>query len=256
MDNLFNINRFGRLFIKHTAERFKTYLMSLAVLVGVLVLGGSFMVYIIDEPIELNAQTAMFGGFYFLAGAMFTSTVFADFGDKRKAITSLTLPASNFEKFLVGWVWSYLLFSIVFIATFYLVLFSFMHLRHLPNQRDEVFNIFAQPAIILFIPFSFVNAFTLFGAIYFNKLHFIKTGFVFFISLAVLVVANTIFLQSLLGQSIRPAMPFTNVSFNQNNNFYDINLVSNYDWLVCWLIIAASILLWVAAYFRLKEKQV
>jgi hypothetical protein len=256
MDNLFNIHRFGRLFIKHTAERYKTYLMSLAVLIGVLVLGGSFLVYIVDQPIELGVQTAMFAGIYFLAGAIFTSTVFADFGDKNKAIASLTLPASNFEKFLVGWIWSYLLFSIVFIAAFYLVLFSFMHLRHWPNQRDEVFNIFGQPAVLLFIPFSFVNAFTLFGAIYFNKLHFIKTGFVFFISLAVLVVANTLFLQGLLGQSMHPAVPFTNVSFAKNNNFYDINLTSNYDWLVSWLIIAVSILLWVAAYFRLKEKQV
>jgi len=256
MDNVFNINRFGRLFIKHTSERYKTYLMSLAVLVGVLVLGGSFLVYIIDQPIELSAQIAFFGGIYFLAGAIFTSTVFADFGDKNKAIASLTLPASNFEKFLVGWVWSYVLFSIVFIAAFYLVLLSFMHLRHWPNQHEEVLNLLSAPAITIFVPFSFVHAFTLFGAIYFNKLHFIKTGFLFFISLAVLVVANTLFLQGLLGQSMHPAVPFTNVSFNKNNNFYDINLTSNYAWLVFWLIIAVSILLWVAAYFRLKEKQV
>jgi hypothetical protein len=119
-----------------------------------------------------------------------------------------------------------------------------------------VLNLLSAPAITIFVPFSFVHAFTLFGAIYFNKLHFIKTGFVFFISLAVLVVANTLFLQGLLGQSMHPAVPFTNVSFNKNNNFYDINLTSNYAWLVFWLIIAVSILLWVAAYFRLKEKQV
>ena len=256
MDNVFNIHRFSRLFIKHTAEHYKTYLMALAVLIGVLVLGGSFLIYIVDQPIELNVQTVFFSSIYFLAGAIFTSTVFADFGDKKKAMASLTLPASNFEKFLVGWVWSYLLFSVVFIATFYLVLVLFIHAKHWPNQHDGVFNIFAQPAIFLFIPFTFVHSFTLFGAIYFDKLHFIKTGFVFFISVAVLVFLNTFFLEGLLGRSVHPAVPFTNVNFVQNHIDYDIGMISRYNTGVDYLMITVSILLWTAAYFRLKEKQV
>jgi hypothetical protein len=256
MDNVFNIHRFTRLFIKHTAEHYKTYLMALAVLMGVLLLGGSFMVYIIDQPIELNVQAVIFSGIYFLAGAIFTSTVFADFGDKKKAIASLTLPASNFEKFLVGWVWSYLLFSIIFIAAFYLVLFSFMHMRHWADHHDEVFNIFSQPAIFLFIPFTFVHSFTLYGAIYFNKLHFIKTGFVFFISVAVLVLLNTFFMEGLLGRSVHPAIPFSNVNFVQNHTDYDIGMIGRYDKAVYYLIIIVSVLLWTAAYFRIKEKQV
>src|ERR1700722_9772900 len=89
MDNVFNIHRFSRLFIKHTAEHYKTNLMALAVLIGVLVLGGSFLIYIVDQPIELNVQTVFFSSIYFLAGAIFTSTVFADFGDKKKAMASL-----------------------------------------------------------------------------------------------------------------------------------------------------------------------
>lgn len=256
MDNLFNIHRFNRLFIKHTAEHYKTYLMALAVLLGVLLLGGSFMVYIIDQPIEVNAQSVIFSGIYFLAGSIFTSTVFADFGDKKKAIASLTLPASNFEKFLVGWVWSYLVFSIIFIGAFYLALYFFMHMRHWASYHDEVFNIFARPAIFLFIPFSFVHSFTLFGAICFNKLHFIKTGFVFFISVAVLVTINTFFLESILGRRVHPAVPFSNVNFFQNHNDYDISMVDRYDTAVYWLIMIVSVLLWTAAYFRIKEKQV
>ena len=256
MDNVFNIHRFSRLFIKHTAEHYKTYLMALAVLTGVLLLGGSFLVYIIDQPIEVNAQTVFFSGIYFLAGAIFTSTVFADFGDKKKAIASLTLPASGFEKFLVGWVWSYLVFSVIFIAAFYVVLFAFMHLKHWPNQHEEIFSIFSQPAVLIFIPFTFVHSFALFGAIYFDKLHFIKTGFVFFISVAVLVIFNTFFLEGLLGHSVRPAVPFSNVNFVQNQNDYDIGMLNRYDMAVYWLMIIVSVLLWTAAYFRIKEKQV
>src|ERR1700748_3583700 len=98
MNNIFNLNRFGRLFIKHTAEHYKNYLMSLIVLIGILVLSGSFLVYMIKIPIDKGFQTAMFMATLVLAGSFFTSTVFADLGDKKKAIGVLTLPASHFEK--------------------------------------------------------------------------------------------------------------------------------------------------------------
>lgn len=255
MEQTFNIHRFLRLFVKHTAEHYKTYLMSVAVLIGLLVLGGSFLTYIVNEPIELNAQAVIFVMLFFLACAVFTSSIFADYGDKRKAASSLMLPASPLEKFMVAWVWSYLLFSIVFIASFYLVLFSLMNVRHWPGHHAQFLNIFAQPAVSLFIPFSFVHGFTLFGAIYFNRLHFIKTGFVFFATVAVLVLANTFFMEGLLGREVRAVVPFSDLAFMDGSKFYSINITDKYSAVVMWLIMAAAVLLWVAAYFRLKEKQ-
>jgi len=256
MNNTFNIHRFLRLFIKHTAEHYKVYLMSVAVLIGVLELGGGFLTYIVDEPIDTGAQVVIFAGTLFLACAFFTSTIFADYGDKKKATSALMLPASPLEKFLVGWVWSYLVFAVVFIASFYLVLFMVTNIKHWPNHHAEMFNVFAQPSPTIFIPFTFVHAFTLFGAIYFNRLNFIKTGFVFFAAMAVLVLANTLFLHGLLGEQVHPAVPFTNVSFSQGDKYFDINITQKYSAQVLWLIMAVSVFLWVAAYFRLKEKQV
>lgn len=256
MYNTFNIHRFLRLFVKHTAEHYKIYLMSVAVLIGVLMLGGGFLVYIADQPADLSFQTVIFAATFFLACAFFTSTIFMDYGDKKKAISSLMLPASPLEKFLVGWVWSYLVFTIVFIASFYLVLLMVTHAKHWPNHHAEIFNVFADPAPNIFIPFSFVHAVVLLGAIYFNRLHFIKTGFVFFAALAVLVLINTIFLHGLLGEAVHPAVPFTNVSFSQGDKYFDINITQKYAGAIMWAIMAITGLLWVAAYFRLKEKQV
>ncbi|MBS1532990.1 MAG: hypothetical protein JSU01_22005, partial [Bacteroidetes bacterium] len=104
MNNFFNFRRFSRLFVKHTAEHYRTYLMSAAVLAGVLLLGGSFLFFIVPDLPDAGLQTAIFVVVLLVAGTLFTSTVFSDFGDKHKAIPALALPATAFEKFLVGWI--------------------------------------------------------------------------------------------------------------------------------------------------------
>ena len=46
MNNFFSLNRFCRLFVKHTAEHYRIYLMSVAVLAGVIILGGAFLFFV------------------------------------------------------------------------------------------------------------------------------------------------------------------------------------------------------------------
>lgn len=255
MSNLFNAKRFGLLFIKHTTEHYKAYLMSLLVLVGVMVLGGGFLIYMIDAPIDIGLQTAMFGSIFALAGTMFTSTIFADFGNPKKAIGSLTLPASNFEKFLVGWLFSFVIFSVVFIATFYAILAVLINLQHIPDAPHQVINIFSGQLIMIFIVFMLLHSVAFFGAIYFKKLHFIKTAFCFFISIAIATLANTAILGLLLGRSIRPAIPFGRVNLVEDNT-PSIDGGSQSSIVIIWLIIVIAFTFWVAAYYRLKEKQV
>src|SRR5579863_8241188 len=113
MNEVFSFGRFRRLFVKHTVEHYRTYLMSIAVLAGVLLLGGAFVFYMIAEPPDPAFQTAMFVILMLLAGALFSSTVFSDYGDKNKATPALTLPATALEKFLIGWVYSYPIFLVV-----------------------------------------------------------------------------------------------------------------------------------------------
>ncbi len=108
MNKTFSIHRFTRLFKKHTKEHFRNYLMSVAVLVGVMMLGGSFLVYMADVQLDKSLQTFFFFSIMLLAGTIFTSNAFADLGERKKAITWLVLPASHFEKYMVAWVYSFL----------------------------------------------------------------------------------------------------------------------------------------------------
>ncbi|MDB5140332.1 MAG: hypothetical protein JWR12_2248 [Mucilaginibacter sp.] len=256
MSNIFNPKRFGMLFIKHTSEHYKTYLISLGVLIGVMVLGGSFIVYLIPGGIDKNVQTLLFVPIFFLAGTIFTSTIFADFGDQKKAVATLTLPASHFEKFLVGWLYSYVIFSAVFVSSFYTILIILLNLKHIPHRHTEIFNVFAEPASSLFIVFALLQSISFFGAIFFKRFHFIKAGFCFFICVGILTLLNTSFIKALFERDVRPAIPFGNIFFYEDNRFIAVSDVHHADVFVSCLIIIVSIFFWVAAYYRLKEKQV
>jgi hypothetical protein len=256
MNNTFNLSRFGKLFIKHTVEHYKSYLMSLTVLIGVMILGGSFLVYMMDAPIDRGFQSAIFVMILLLAGTIFTSTIFADFGDKKKAVASLTLPASHFEKYLVAWLYSYLLFVIVYTAGFYLVTLFAVNIKHFPGHPGELINIFQKPLIEMFLLYAFLHSVAFLGAIFFETLHFIKTAFLFFIFLAILIVFNRILLGTLLGRKVEVTIPFGNLRFIDNGYTTDINITQQqYSYLLIF-ITALAVIFWVAAYYRLKEKQV
>ncbi|MDB5024176.1 MAG: hypothetical protein JWP78_1931 [Mucilaginibacter sp.] len=256
MNNTFHLTRFGRLFIKHTVEHYKSYLMSLTVLIGVMVLGGSFMVYMINVPIDKGFQTAIFMMILCLGGTIFTSTVFTDIGDKKKAVSSLTLPASHFEKFLVGWIYSFLIFIVVYTATFYLIVLFAVNLKHFSGQPAEIINVFDNPICWAYLLYAFLHAIAFHGAIFFEKLHFLKTSFAFFIYLAILTLINKVLLDALLGRDVNTGLPFGNIRFVENNKVWDLNITDAWDSFILIFLAVLALIFWVAAYYRLKEKQV
>jgi hypothetical protein len=258
MNNFFSFQRFSRLFVKHTAEHYRIYLMSIAVLAGVLLLGGSFLFFVVPDPPDIGLQTAMFVVLMLIAGTLFTSTVFSDFGDKNKAIPALTLPATVFEKFLVGWIYSYPVFLLIYTGVFYVALTGLGALRHWDaKQHFVLFSLHQDGFYIVIIIYSLLHALALFGAIFFNKLHFIKTGFGFFIGYAVIMIANTSFLRFVTGLSVdKFAMPFGFLNFNVGGKYYAVAVMGLPSLSVILVLCVSTILVWVAAYFRLKEKQV
>jgi len=257
MNNIFNLKRFGRLFIKHTAERYKSYLMSLGVLIGVLVLGIGFFTYINnDQPMDIPLQSGIFAVVLLLAGTMFTSNIFSDIGDRNKAVSALTLPASHFEKYLVAWLYSYVLFQLVFLAIYPAILAVVLNTRHWP-ARFEVFNAFHHPMLPwILMCYATLHAGTMCGAIFFKKLHFIKTAFIFFIGVMLLSLINKSAIEAALGREIMSAVPFALINFNDGRTNYAISPSTNMDTFFYCLTIALALILWTAAYFRLTEKQV
>jgi hypothetical protein len=258
MRNFFSFPRFARLFAKHTREHSRTYLMSIAVLFGVLVLAGAFLFFVLQDPPDPAFQESSYIIMLFLSGTIFTSTIFQDFGERARAIPAMTLPASMFEKFLVGWLYSFPLFILVYTGVFYLALGGLSLVKHWgPGRHFYLFSLWQTQLSLAFVLFSLLHAIALFGAIFFRKLHFIKTGFVFFLLLGAALIFNTLFLKAITGFAIvKLAIPFGFVNFYVNDHDYAVGISGRGPLIDLGTIFLATIVLWVGAYFKLKEKQV
>jgi hypothetical protein len=258
VNNLFSLKRFLCLFVKQTTEHYRTYLMAMAVLAGVMLLGGSFLFFVISEPPDTGLQTACFIILMLTSGTIFTSTVFNDYGDKGKAIASVTLPATAFEKFMVGWLYSYPIFMIVYTGVFYLVLLGLGSIRHWPaGQHFDLLSLHQDMTPIILVVYSILHAIAILGAILFKKLHFIKTGFAFFVGFAIVMICNTLFLKAITGVDIiKLAMPYGYLNFDVGTKYYSIAAKEPTSLSVIIIMYIIALLIWVAAYFMLKEKQV
>jgi len=261
MYNVFKLQRFGKLFMKFTAERYKNYLMSLGVLIGILLLGGVFMVFMMNVRLEISLQLLFLAWVVFLAGSVFTSMIFADLGDPKKSISALSLPATHFEKFLVAWIYSFVIFLIVVISCFYLVILFLLSIRHFPDSQDGAFNLFhningwnGSIFIVLVTLYGVFHSVSFYGAIAFKKLHFVKTALLFFLGFAITITVNNIYMHQLIHREIIQVVPFTSVSFLEKGATISLNAISfvSFGQLV---FIMLAFILWTAAYFRLKEKQ-
>ena len=256
MSSQFNMARFGSLFMKHTIEHYRSYLMAISVLFGVLILGGSFVIYMTDAPIDKGLQTAFFMMLMMLAGTIFTSTIFSDLGDRKKAVPWLTLPASHFEKYLVAWLYSFPIFLIAYTLIFYGIAFLAVHLSHSSTHPPELIDVFDYRVIQLYLLYAFLHGITICGAIYFDKLHFIKTAFIFFLTIGLFVLLNKVLLGQLIGKSVEATPPFSVIIFIDNSRQIAIDLKDREQEIFAVTVMAvAAIILWAVAYFRVREKQ-
>jgi hypothetical protein len=231
--------------------------MSLVVLIGVMLLGGTFFIYMIPDSMDVGLQSVLFVIVLLLAGTIFTSTIFSDLGEKKKSIATLTLPVSHFEKYLVAWLYSFVIFLLTFTGTFYLILIFLLHLNPVPGRPIGVFNIFSNPVGYLMITlFALLQSIAFYGAIFFEKLHFIKTGLIFFISFAALIFINKIFLSLLLQKDVSPTMPFGNIRLLEKGKDVIVKIPEWQADPLLWFMLVLAFLFWIAAYYRLKEKQV
>ena len=258
MNELFSFRRFARLFVKHSAEHYRIYLMSVGVLAGVLILSGVFVFIVAPDANDVGFQTGSYAILMFVAGGIFASTIFTDYGEKDKAIPALTLPATTFEKFLVGWLYSYPIFLIVYTAVFYLAVLGLVSVRHwTAGQQYSFFSVGQVELRIFWVLFTEIHSIALFGAIFFRKLQFIKTGFTFFVTSVCRCCCNSLFLKIITGaQAEKLSFPFTHFNFYMGESYYSIGIGHDVSVYILWLMIACRGDGWIATYYRLKEKQV
>jgi len=272
MNNTFNINRFGLLLKRQWLDFGKIYLISLVVLLGIVV---GFYIYSIPSPLkdnnfdyDGNLDMRFRYGLFLILGFIFISVVassyFALLGQKSRAILELMTPASVFEKFLAGVVYTSVISLFSYLLIFYLTDLAFV--KYLNGHLDAFKGLLPNNAIIkpvetithqvfndegyrkycsYFFAFPFlITSIFLLGSVYFNRFHYIKTALsvMVFIGLAsYLVVKLSIWLMEDKVASYH--------HFRKEDK----------DWILLLILLVTSIItliMWTIAYIRLKEKEV
>jgi hypothetical protein len=255
MSQHFNPTRFGRLLRKHTTEHLPSYAMSTAVLAGgVLVVLGA-LTYLTRRPLQSDLQAILFLFGLLAAGAVFTSSVFTELGQPRGAAPALLLPASHFEKYLVAWLYSLPIFVVVYTEVFMAMNFLVLQLGN-QGHPYEMYNFshsakeWAEPLL----SYVLLHSIALWGAIYFQKLHVIKTAFLVLGVITLLVVGNNWFLKALLGSDVW-GPPFGDATVRAGHETYSLAWPLSQPTMIL-LPLVLALLLWGAAYARLTEKQI
>ncbi|AMR26446.1 hypothetical protein A0257_04555 [Hymenobacter psoromatis] len=249
MSQYINLARFGRLLRKHTAEHWKTYLMSAAVLLGGMVLVLGFITYLNSGRLNQQMQGVFFTMFVLAAGSFFTSTVLGQYGAGRQAALALTLPASQLEKFGVAWLFSLPVFLVVFTIAFYLA--DWLVVNAMGVKDKTLVPLFSEPIYRVVRLYLVLHGLALWGSIFFQRLQPVRVAFLGF-GLALLAgVLNYQVVARMLGGKLHQAFPF-------GAAVLDAGVVSVPDHQLQWLALVPLVLaalLWAAAYARLTEKQ-
>ncbi|MEJ5993565.1 hypothetical protein WG904_03965 [Pedobacter sp. Du54] len=259
MNNTFSIQRFGLLLKRQWLEFGKIYLISLAVVLGVILTFYGFSLWsVLREETSfnernLNFRVPLFLIFGFIFVSVIASTYFAHLGQKPKAIIDLMLPASTFEKFVGGVFFTAILSVLSYILLFYLVDLAFVaKIRALYKNDDQSMRYFFeqynedvfQP---LYLAPVFVTSIFLLGSIYFEKFHYIKT--------AICVMIFSGIWTAIIAKSAKLLFEGRIQVVNENSRHFFNEKDSAELWMTV-LLVVLTLIFWAITYVRLKEKEV
>ena len=184
MNNTFHAKRFG-LFFKKTLLESPVQMFGFTGLLLALVL----ILYVVAKTLSgfTAAQNLTFiwglaGGSFFLA-----SFVFGYFSSNACGSSFLTLPASQFEKWLTGVLIAGVLYPLIFLILYRVIDSSFVAIYHhsldpaspFYKQQYESVYLFSLNGFVawkVYPMFFFLTGAMLVGSLYFNKVAFIKTA--------------------------------------------------------------------------------
>ena len=107
----------------------------------------------------------------------------------------------------------------------------------------------------MYVLYALMHAVAFYGAIFYDKLHFIKTAFLFFISVGLLIAINKIILSVFIPKTVETTVPFGDLRIQSDQQTFEINVSQQDYWMIA-IISVLAVIFWIAAYYRLKEKQV
>lgn len=263
MNNTFNIKRFSLLFKKTIAER---PIQTVGVIVLLLLL--SFILYVAAKKLSGfgAAQNITFIWGLAVGGFFLASFIFGYFSNNASGSSYLTLPASYFEKWLCSIVITGVLYPLIFLIFYHFMDAAFVAAYHnsldptsfFYKQQYESVYTFDLNGIVAWKVYSIFLSLTgsmLTGALYFNKIPFIKTGIIICALFFVFIGLNWV-IATILFKNVNGAFPYDHVTLTVGKEQGTLILPSHTENFFHYtLAFVIPGILWILSLSRLKEKE-
>lgn len=219
--------------------------MALAAVVGaLLIISALFAYFKSNEPQTLVGLRNLYLVVFFIAGFIFTSSVFNEMNSPQKSFTFLTLPVSTTERLVGAWFIS----SPVFIVVFGVCMALLAFISCLIADRADVFqHLFDRPVIICLQVFIVTQTIFFLGSCTFVGHNFLKTLLTLFVIVLIVGTYSAGFGYLLFGKDGPGSI---DQEFKDTAEYIFTKVLP----FVFWYLLAPYLL--VVSYFKLKERQV
>jgi len=263
MNNTFNAKRFVLLFKKTLLEK----PMQMFGFTGLIFLFILMLYYLMKTFATFQAAQnlsflwGLVGGDFILA-----SFVFNYFSSNASGSSYLTLPVSNFEKWLCGVVIAGILYPLVFLLFYRIMDAGFVAAYHnsldpngpFYNIRYDTVYIFPFDGRIPRLSYPMLLVFSgimLMGSLYFNKVALVKVALFITILCFGIYGLNYLF-ASFMFENLDDAFPFQHVAILVGKEVGSVELPKNvHDPIWYFINWALPVILWGVALIRLQEKE-
>lgn len=213
-----------------------------------------FMSALKDAEAWNKLQVFYFVGL-FIAGLFISGMAFANFRNKEKTLSWLTLPASISEKLISEWLLTTVVFISVYSAIFYVFNLIVFLIGDVFNFEVGFINIFTQETLTVFLHYIIIQSILLAGAATFKKVPLfftISTVFIFALILTFYISILALFIK---GQF--ESYNFDGSGIHIRGDDFNYNLKNH--WLIkvpktMYYYITAPVF-WIYTYFKIKEKE-
>lgn len=265
MDKHFNFHRFILVVRKFWFENGKTiFFMQMAIMALLTIWLGVYLSFTNARLFREDFQIAYYFVGLLISGCLSANFLFSDLNNKSRAINFLLTPASSLEKTVCVLFFGVIIFLMGYTISFYLVDSIMVTLANALNDTHwSIINIFSMSQFRdplfdgapgdLFFKYFTCQALFILGSLFFPKYSFFKTVIVLFFVWIVLF-----FLQGFI-RVFLPAGMFNTLSEFVVFDYRASKRVEMPEWFATSFTIFSfyliTLVLWIASYFRLNEKE-
>jgi hypothetical protein len=250
-NTFFNIERLRFLLLRQLRFNTQTLLVGFGAVVGLIV-------FILSMSLVFGSDTLSSKGFFhltmpflFIGGYIFTSTIFSELRTPDRSYLYLTLPASTFEKLIVSWFITSVLYIIVSLVVMYVINILLMIVAvAFTTKVVPLFNLFETSSLRQYGIYIVTQSVFFLGAIYFRRTNFLKTLLSIFLLQVIILIYTSLVARMIVFHNLQ-SMNFGNLFIGKDFTGETITLVAK---ILFWYCMTPFFLL--VSYFRLKERQV